>query len=68
MSVVLLSISHSTVDCKLVADKDLHDRNAALVQFTVVREMLYITTKIFLKPMSLYHSTVHLNSAYGAQH
>ena len=46
MSVVMLSISYSTADCKLAADKDLRDQNVVLLQSTVLREMLDITTDI----------------------
>ena len=46
MTVVMLSISHSTADCKLVADKELCDQNIVLLQWTVLREMLDITTDI----------------------
>ena len=66
MSVVMLSISHSTADCKLTK--------------TFVMETLYYCNRLcFVKcstslltfktlAMHLYHSTVQLSSAYGAQH
>ena len=53
----MLSISRSTdqvQDC-FVTDKDLRGRNIALLQSSVLHEMLDITTDIKAVARSLYH-------------